>query len=256
MSDVRLNFINVGKIDCRDGRNAVKITFRNRTTWDVHRAEIYADDKIVGICMLVNANEEDTVMCEIDKLTGIHNIKIRVDEGAFIKTAEFIYVEDFSKCDYVPTPDDVVRDLHTEQWEATDMLGRHIASVEDTRGAKKDKLVGMFYWSWREAHKNRRPVNVTEILSKYPAAEYLQMRVLTLLCLTAQTATFFGRMRMSLYLRASTRQEKKVSTFLNLRLCSTSVLWALLTICFAFCIKTFTVRASIVTFGLCSTASQ
>lgn len=172
MSDVRLNFINVGKIDCRDGRNAVKITFRNRTTWDVHRAEIYADDKIVGICMLVNANEEDTVMCEIDKLIGIHNIKIRVDEGAFIKTAEFIYVEDFSKCDYVPTPDDVVRDLHTEQWEATDMLGRHIASVEDTRGAKKDKLVGMFYWSWREAHKNRRPVNVTEILSKYPAAEY------------------------------------------------------------------------------------
>ena len=171
MSEFQYNEIDLRVRHFNSPVNAAKITFHNASTWDVYKAEIYANGKLVGLCMLVNANETDTVMCEIEELSGACEMKIRVSLGTIITVADFLYVDDFHKCDYKPTSDKSVRDLNTSEWEATDMLGRHIASVEDTRG-KKDKKVGIFYWSWRDAHKNRRPVNVTDILSKYPAAEY------------------------------------------------------------------------------------
>lgn len=166
------NITAIGKIDCENGRNAIRITFKNSTTWSLCHATVLSDGKNVGFCMLVNAHDVDTVMCEIDEICGVHNIEIKAEKEANILKAELIYVEDFHASDYVPVSDRKIRDLNTSEWEATDMLGRHVASVEDTRGVKKDKKVGIFYWTWRDAHKGRRAVNVTELLSKHPDAEY------------------------------------------------------------------------------------
>ncbi|MFA6949034.1 MAG: hypothetical protein WCQ72_08635, partial [Eubacteriales bacterium] len=60
---------------------------------------------------------------------------------------------------------------HSEYWEAEDMLGRRLHSAEDIRGAR-EKYVGIFYWTWRDAHAGNRAVNVSEVLDKYPSAEY------------------------------------------------------------------------------------
>lgn len=171
MSGEKHTHISLGMIDCKDKVNALEITFKNPSTWDVTRARIYADKKTVGYCVLANASDKDTVRCEIDELSGMHDIEIDIDGNTQVYSAKLIFVEDFTVSDYVPTSDRKIRDLRTSEWEATDMLGRHLASVEDTRG-KKDKKVGIFYWTWRDAHKGRRAVNVTKLLEEHPAAEF------------------------------------------------------------------------------------
>ena len=46
---------------------------------------------------------------------------------------------------------------------ATDAVGRKLPAYEEAGGIKKDKFVGLFYWTWhtRLAAKNP-PFNVTE----------------------------------------------------------------------------------------------
>ncbi|HHU78918.1 MAG TPA: hypothetical protein GXZ29_08620 [Clostridiales bacterium] len=51
------------------------------------------------------------------------------------------------------------------------MLGRKVASYQDV-GRKKDKKVGIFYWTWHEHQTHKTPQSVQKTLEKYPAAEY------------------------------------------------------------------------------------
>ncbi len=56
---------------------------------------------------------------------------------------------------------------------ATDALGRKLPTFEEAGGSRKDKLVGMFYWTWHtDANASFSPVlNITQILQQYPDAE-------------------------------------------------------------------------------------
>ena len=63
------------------------------------------------------------------------------------------------------------RDVLPDTWDACDGLGRTLPDHEQTGGVRKDKYVGIFYWTWHCAHaKSTDPHNVTEILAKYPEA--------------------------------------------------------------------------------------
>jgi len=63
------------------------------------------------------------------------------------------------------------RDVLPDTWDACDGLGRILPGHEQTGGVRKDKYVGIFYWTWHCAHaKSTDPHNVTEILAKYPEA--------------------------------------------------------------------------------------
>jgi len=63
------------------------------------------------------------------------------------------------------------RDVLPDTWEACDGLGRILPGHEQTGGVRKDRYVGIFYWTWHCAHaKSTDPHNVTEILAKYPEA--------------------------------------------------------------------------------------
>ncbi len=58
-----------------------------------------------------------------------------------------------------------------DTWDAVDGLGRVLPSHEHTGDVRKDRFVGIFYWTWHCAHaKSTDPHNVTEILDKYPEA--------------------------------------------------------------------------------------
>jgi len=58
-----------------------------------------------------------------------------------------------------------------DTWDAVDGLGRVLPSHKDTGDVRKEKFVGIFYWTWHCAHaKSTDPHNVTEILAKYPEA--------------------------------------------------------------------------------------
>ena len=54
---------------------------------------------------------------------------------------------------------------------ATDAVGRTLPGYEQAGAPKKDKFVGLFYWTWHtQQSKNNPPYNVTEYLSRDPKA--------------------------------------------------------------------------------------
>ena len=63
------------------------------------------------------------------------------------------------------------RELYVQPdfWGATDALGRKLPAAGET-GAKRNKFVGLFYWTWHTAQSGRPARNVTEILAKNPEA--------------------------------------------------------------------------------------
>jgi hypothetical protein len=53
---------------------------------------------------------------------------------------------------------------------ATDALGRKLPSFKETGAPRKDKFVGLFYWTWHTAQANNPPFNTSEFLAKAPEA--------------------------------------------------------------------------------------
>ncbi len=55
---------------------------------------------------------------------------------------------------------------------ATDALGRSLPTNQEVGDLKKDKFVGLFYWTWHtQQSRNNPPYNVTEYLARNPAAK-------------------------------------------------------------------------------------
>ena len=54
-------------------------------------------------------------------------------------------------------------------WNAVDGLGRTLPSYEEI-GNKKQRYVGIFYWTWHNNNSKCKPANVTQILKEYPEA--------------------------------------------------------------------------------------
>jgi hypothetical protein len=152
------------------GIKSAVVTFCN--SCDVSLCYISADGKPIGVGALSSNynNKSDMAQFPIDEFCGTADIELTVDGQAKILDLEFS-PEPCRKANYTPTPESSFRDTKSDTWEATDMLGRKVASVEDV-GAKRDKKVGIFYWTWHEEHSHLRPVNVVKTLDKFPAAEY------------------------------------------------------------------------------------
>ncbi len=161
----------VGKIDFRDGAISARIHFAHSA--DTSVATVYADDQVIGKIALSSYDLTDTeAIGEIDETAGVHDVTLRIDGRATVLSFSVSSEDAYAGVSYEPVPERAVLDLGSDTWEATDMLGRRVASVEDVGAKKKDKKVGIFYWTWHEGHAHQRPVDVVEVLDKYPAAEY------------------------------------------------------------------------------------
>lgn len=55
------------------------------------------------------------------------------------------------------------------QWAAVDGLGRTLPGYSEV-GGKKDKVVGMFYWTWHKGNMQSKAVNVNNIILENPEA--------------------------------------------------------------------------------------
>ena len=63
-----------------------------------------------------------------------------------------------------------VLNVDSTKWGAVDGLGRTLPDNSST-GDKKDKLVGMFYWTWHMGNRSEKgPKNINNILEEYPEA--------------------------------------------------------------------------------------
>ncbi|MBE7065508.1 MAG: hypothetical protein E7384_06845 [Ruminococcaceae bacterium] len=165
--EIHTQNFDIGEYDFESGATVCEIKFSGADNTAL--VTIFSDGTPIGVCALSNGKHPEIIRFEIDKTSGKHNLTITSDRPVLIYTIRFDNDEIYPGLSY--TPITKIEDNGADTWEATDMLGRKIASVEDVR-AKKDRRVGIFYWSWRDLHTPLRPVNVVETLSKYPAAEF------------------------------------------------------------------------------------
>lgn len=65
-------------------------------------------------------------------------------------------------------------DAMPDTYAATDALGRTLSTNEDTGDVRKDRFVGMFYWTWHVAQAKgvATPKNVNQIVTANPEAEH------------------------------------------------------------------------------------
>ncbi len=62
--------------------------------------------------------------------------------------------------------------VNSDQWAATDALGRKVRDYNAAGEKKKDKFIAMFYWTWHQGDDDTtyQVKNITEIVRKYPGA--------------------------------------------------------------------------------------
>jgi hypothetical protein len=67
-------------------------------------------------------------------------------------------------------------ETNSDQWTATDALGRQLSEASALGSVKEDKVIGMFYWTWHTdgnadwVMPDGSIANITEILEEYPEA--------------------------------------------------------------------------------------
>lgn len=173
-------------VDCGEGSVTCILTFSH--SGNTSLGEIALDGKAVGIAALSSKGAPDSnsmgmkdtgsaapiteARCEIDSVSGIHDVTVKVTGQATLHSIAFTSENAYANVVYTPVPEKNLRDFGSEAWEATDMLGRKVASVEDVKARRKDRKVGIFYWTWQESHAGLRPVDVVKVLDQYPAAEF------------------------------------------------------------------------------------
>jgi len=61
--------------------------------------------------------------------------------------------------------------INSDQWTATDALGRKLPDFSEVGEEKNEKLVGIFYWTWHQSGPgSQEPHNLTELLAQYDEA--------------------------------------------------------------------------------------
>jgi hypothetical protein len=61
-----------------------------------------------------------------------------------------------------------LKNLHVDQWVVTDALGRKLPSYEECGPLKKDRYVGMFYFTTHNKPGGKGPFDVTKIMQENP----------------------------------------------------------------------------------------
>ena len=102
---------------------------------------------------------------------GMHKISVVADHDfVFMATMSFTAedpMENVCAPSYPP-----IRNTNTDLMTATDMLGRKMPDADEVGPVKPKKEVALFYWTWRDSFAHLKPRNLTEILKKYPEAEF------------------------------------------------------------------------------------
>ncbi|MBE7056910.1 MAG: hypothetical protein E7388_05680 [Ruminococcaceae bacterium] len=149
------------------------ITLRNTSLSSMMK--LIVDDVVKAEFAINNTapeNETEIQRVEIPEISpGAHTIRIYTDRhGALIKEFHFTENSPYDEIKYEPSTAEV-RDTLNDLTTAVDMLGRSLPDAAEV-GAPKDKLVGIFYWTWRQKDINNRPVNLTQLMKRCPEVEF------------------------------------------------------------------------------------
>lgn len=168
--DGNLYVIRSQRLDGMRGMKAVFTGSLNTSKGDVYLDA--ADGDYIGTLMFSNGAGENVSGCDIDERSGVHDVFVKIGGRVSVSEITFTDHSPYDDVKYEPVPEEKIINNGHDGWEATDMLGRKVMSVEDVGPFRPDRKVGIFYWTWREHAVGLKPVNVSRLLEKYPGAEY------------------------------------------------------------------------------------
>ena len=116
--------------------------------------------------------ETEPAAVEIPEISpGTHTVRfVCPDDGTYFQSFTFTRQSPYGEAAY-ESPDTPVRNTDNDLITATDMLGRKMPGRGETK-PPVDRLVGIFYWTWRQKDIYRTAVNLTRLLKENPEAEF------------------------------------------------------------------------------------
>ena len=131
------------------------------------------DGRCIGViaCGGMSFGNANIAWGEIEETKGMHDVYLKFEMRAAYRSFRFTNAGPHDTKDYTPVPDSCIIDVQADTWEATDMLGRKIPSPEECPD-RRDKKVGMFFWTWHEGNTLNDTQTITGILEEYPEAEF------------------------------------------------------------------------------------
>ncbi len=138
-------------------------------------ANLFVDGQVRAEFAINNTaleHETEQMQVEIPEICpGEHEIGFSCEEeGTYFQSFTFIQDSPYSQIRYRASQAPI-RDTHNDLITATDMLGRALPDSREV-GSPRQKLVGLFYWTWRQKDIYNRAVNLTELLGRCPEAEF------------------------------------------------------------------------------------
>ena len=170
------DYVMLEKVDFCSGRQGLEIT-HYAVGHGTGTVEVHLDSpkgRCIGViaCSKMAFENLGTSWGALEKTTGVHDVYLVFHGVCGYRGFRFTKHSPFDDCDYTPVPDSALIDVEPDTWEATDMLGRQISSPEECP-ERRDKQVGMFYWTWHENGSGGKDAqNIIDVLKDYPEAEY------------------------------------------------------------------------------------
>lgn len=128
---------------------------------------------VIAIAGTAYFNELESVWAEVPEIgAGVHDLTFSCGENGYFDRFELTQESPCAGAEEAPVRH--FRDTCNDLLVATDMLGRKLPGHEEAGGPKR-KLVGLFYWTWRNgqgAGGRAIPRNLTKILERAPEAEF------------------------------------------------------------------------------------
>ena len=134
--------------------------------------KVKADDpegEILGY-VLVNHAEKSKFTANIKEISGVHDIYLTSTyaHDNYVKIKSITFNKESYTPEILPVPDENIIDNYSDTWEATDDLGRKVASFEEAGPVKEgEHVAGIMYWNWFE-RSDVNPHIPAEIIKKYP----------------------------------------------------------------------------------------
>ncbi len=165
--------VKIPSVDFCDGKRGFKAEWAKCSNAVFELRLDSPDGETIGTFITTNTdffNAPSDAWIEITKTAGLHDVYLvfQASSGVTLNWFEFTVHSPYDEAEYTPvtTP---VWDCNCDTWEATDMLGRKVASAEECPD-KREKFIGMFY---NHTHSgDSGPRDLKDILSVYPEAEF------------------------------------------------------------------------------------
>lgn len=164
------------------GNKTAGFKFRlNKVVWGSRTITLRLDGpqgRIIGVVSFstTQKNQWEEQWGAVEPVSGVHDLYLSFTGAASFSSFQFTKDSPFDEKNltYVPIDDSKIVDNFADTWVATDMLGRKILTGGDegVPQPRKDKEVGIFYWTWADASGGQTPVNITHLFRQYPEAEY------------------------------------------------------------------------------------